>query len=81
MSAQPTISGVSPNPVKQGQTVDVHITGSGYQSPFVHAIHVTSAISSAVALLGALVVLRWMPGKGSGDALEASAEPRESVEV
>src|SRR5262249_35149100 len=30
---------------------------------FVHAIHVTSVISSACALLGALVVLRWMPGK------------------
>jgi EmrB/QacA subfamily drug resistance transporter len=29
---------------------------------FVHAMHVTVLISAAVALLGALVVLRWMPG-------------------
>jgi EmrB/QacA subfamily drug resistance transporter len=29
---------------------------------FVHAMHVASSISAAVALLGALVVLRWMPG-------------------
>jgi EmrB/QacA subfamily drug resistance transporter len=29
---------------------------------FVHAMHVTVSISAAVALLGALVVLKWMPG-------------------
>ncbi|MDN3353284.1 MFS transporter [Actinomadura sp. DC4] len=48
---------------------------------FVHAMHVTSAISSAVALLGALVVLRWMPGKRSGETPAPSVEQRETAEV
>jgi EmrB/QacA subfamily drug resistance transporter len=48
---------------------------------FVHAIHITSAISSAVALLGALVVLKWMPGKKQTEALEPSVERREPAEV
>ena len=48
---------------------------------FVHAMHVTSAISSAVALLGAFVVLRWMPGKKEAEALEPSVELPETVEV
>jgi len=48
---------------------------------FVHAMHVASAISSAVALLGALVVLRWMPGKGATETSSAVTEEREPVEV
>jgi hypothetical protein len=48
---------------------------------FVHAMHVTSAISSGVALLGALVVLKWMPGKGSGETPAPSVEQRETAEV
>jgi EmrB/QacA subfamily drug resistance transporter len=48
---------------------------------FVHAVHITSAISSAVALLGALVVLRWMPGKKHTEATEPSADRREPVQV
>jgi MFS transporter, DHA2 family, multidrug resistance protein len=47
---------------------------------FVHAMHVTSAISSAVALLGALVVLRWMPGK-TVDEASSAAEEKEPIEV
>jgi EmrB/QacA subfamily drug resistance transporter len=30
---------------------------------FVHAMHITSVISAAIAVLGALVMLAWMPGK------------------
>ena len=48
---------------------------------FVHAMHVTSAISSAVALLGAFVVLKWMPGKGSDETPVPSVEQRETAEV
>jgi len=48
---------------------------------FVHAMHVTSAISSAVALLGALVVLKWMPGKGADTAPAPAVEQRETAEV
>jgi MFS transporter, DHA2 family, multidrug resistance protein len=48
---------------------------------FVHAMHVSSAISAAVAFLGALVVLRWMPGKGTAEAELPPVEQRETVEV
>ncbi len=49
---------------------------------FVHAMHMTSSISAAVALLGSLVVLRWMPGLGVDDVDRISeVEQREPVEV
>ncbi len=50
---------------------------------FVHAMHMTSSISAGVALLGSLVVLRWMPGLGkAGDGDQVSkVEQREQVEV
>ncbi|MEV5709333.1 MFS transporter [Actinoallomurus sp. NPDC052274] len=48
---------------------------------FVHAMHITSAISAAVAFLGALVVLRWMPGKAVAEPDIPLVEQREAVEV
>jgi DHA2 family multidrug resistance protein-like MFS transporter len=56
---------------------------------FVHAMHVASMISAAVALLGALVVLRWMPaatgiedGEGGRDeGRTPEAERHEPVKV
>ncbi|MCW2948892.1 MAG: drug resistance transporter, EmrB/QacA subfamily [Actinoallomurus sp.] len=45
---------------------------------FVHAMHVTSVISSAVALLGALVVLKWMPRRLTGVAPATPAGQREA---
>jgi predicted MFS family arabinose efflux permease len=48
---------------------------------FVHAMHVTSAISSAVALLGALVVLKWMPGKNAEETPASSVDHPEHVDV
>jgi EmrB/QacA subfamily drug resistance transporter len=32
-------------------------------SAFVHAMHITTLISAAITLLGALVVIKWMPGR------------------
>jgi len=32
---------------------------------FVHAMHLTTLISAAITLLGALVVMRWMPGRAA----------------
>ena len=52
---------------------------------FVQAMHLTSSVSSAVALFGALVVLRYMPGRPADAASPAdaapvrAAEPRSSV--
>jgi EmrB/QacA subfamily drug resistance transporter len=34
-------------------------------SSYVHAMHITTLISAAITLLGALVVLRWMPGRAA----------------
>jgi len=38
---------------------------SAADSSFVHAMHVTTLISAAITLLGAIVVLRWMPGRAA----------------
>ncbi|GAA0357722.1 MFS transporter [Actinoallomurus spadix] len=48
---------------------------------FVHAMHITSAISAAVAFLGALVVLKWMPGRPAAEPDIPQVEQREAVEV
>jgi EmrB/QacA subfamily drug resistance transporter len=42
---------------------------------FVHAMHVTTVISAAITLVGALVVLAWMPGRpdARGEASEEAA--------
>jgi EmrB/QacA subfamily drug resistance transporter len=43
---------------------------------FVHAMHITSLISAVIALLGALVVFVWMPGRrGVAARPERAAEP------
>ena len=34
-------------------------------SSFVHAMHITTLFSAAITLLGALVVMRWMPGRAA----------------
>ena len=48
---------------------------------FVHAMHVSSTISSVVALLGALVVLRWMPVASSDGAPIAESDKHEYAAV
>jgi Na+/melibiose symporter-like transporter len=35
---------------------------------FVHAMHLTTLISAAITLLGALIVIRWMPGRARAGA-------------
>jgi len=40
----------------------------------VHAMHVTTAISAVITLLGALVVLIWMPGRAA--ARTAAVQPQ-----
>jgi EmrB/QacA subfamily drug resistance transporter len=43
---------------------------------FVHAMHLTTLISAAITLLGAVVVMRWMPGRtAAGAARQATAAP------
>jgi MFS family permease len=39
---------------------------------FVHAMHYTTLVAAAMALLGGLVVLRWMPGKPAAAPAPAS---------
>jgi hypothetical protein len=46
---------------------------------FVHAMHITTLFSAAITLLGALVVMRWMPGRAAATrqapVAGAAAEP------
>ena len=44
---------------------------------FVDAMHITTLVAAALALAGALVVLRWMPGKPK----TAAAEPAHEAEL
>jgi hypothetical protein len=38
-------------------------------------MHITTIISAVITLLGALVVVIWMPGRGTGPGRPANAEP------
>src|SRR5499427_7344607 len=44
---------------------------------FIHAMHITTLISAAITLLGAVVVLRWMPGRAAAAPAQQppAAEP------
>ena len=46
-----------------------HLDGFA-NTAFVHAMHVTTVISAAITLAGALVVLAWMPGRRAVPAAE-----------
>ena len=51
-------------------------------SAFVHAMHITTLISAVITLLGALVVVAWMPGRGAGARRAAAAEaPTRATEL
>jgi EmrB/QacA subfamily drug resistance transporter len=47
-------------------------------SAFVHAMHVTTVVSAVITLVGALVVLIWMPGRPAADAapVAVGAQPQ-----
>ncbi len=45
---------------------------------FVSAMHVTTIVAAVIALAGAIVVLRWMPGLGSRPGGGAGIRPRRS---
>ncbi|HLK02687.1 MAG TPA: MFS transporter, partial [Streptosporangiaceae bacterium] len=51
------------------QAVATHLGPAGQallvpaNNAFVHAMHIVTLVAAGLALLGALVVLRWMPGK------------------
>jgi len=44
-------------------------------SAFVHAMHITTLFSAVITLLGALVVVAWMPGRGARRREAIVAEP------
>ena len=51
-------------------------------SAFMHAMHITTLISAVITLLGALVVVAWMPGRGAGARRAAAAEaPARATEL
>ncbi len=61
------------------QAVAARLGGAGARldsfagTAFVHAMHITTIISAAITLLGALVVLVWMPGRTAPAASPAGA--------
>jgi EmrB/QacA subfamily drug resistance transporter len=75
------------------QTVASRLGGAGLRldgfadTAFVHAMHVTTLVSAVITLIGALVVLIWMPGRPlAGPALvtvppDAQAEAAVPAEV
>ncbi|MET7495010.1 MFS transporter, partial [Streptomyces sp900116325] len=46
---------------------------------FIHAMHITAAGSAAVALIGALVVLVFLPGKAAAAAAGGANSQRQTV--
>ena len=62
------------------QAVASHLGHAGLRldqfgdAAFVHAMHVTTAISAVITLIGALVVLVWMPGRPAAQAATAGGE-------
>src|SRR6266581_1756145 len=46
---------------------------------FVHAMHLTTLISAAITLLGALVVMRWMPGRAVAGATRQPPPGRQAT--
>jgi EmrB/QacA subfamily drug resistance transporter len=50
---------------------------------FVHAMHITTLISAAITLLGALIIVIWMPGRGAAAVRPAAdaASPATAAEA
>jgi len=48
---------------------------------FVHAMHLTTLISAAITLLGALVVMRWMPGRAAARTAGPAGAPGAAVQA
>ncbi len=82
----PRLTGLSPaardsaaGSITATQAVAARLGPAGHQlvgfadSAFVHAMHVTTVISAGITVLGALVVLAWMPGRRSIAAEAAEA--------
>jgi EmrB/QacA subfamily drug resistance transporter len=63
-------------------TAGVRLDGFA-DSAFVHAMHVTTVVSAAITLAGALVVLIWMPGRTvvASQPVAVGAEPQADVAV
>src|SRR5215472_4558613 len=69
--------------ITASQTVAAKLGSAGREltnfadSSFIHAMHITTLISAAITLLGAVVVLRWMPGRTAAAAAQQppAAEP------
>ena len=80
LSALPSsVRGVASQSIAATQAAAQHLgaAGRGLLGPadasFTHAMHVTALVAALIALAGAMVVLRWMPGLGSRAAAPAAA--------
>jgi EmrB/QacA subfamily drug resistance transporter len=71
-----TARGVAGGSIAATQAVAAQLGAAGRSllgpanGAFVSAMHVTTLVAAAIALAGALVVLRWMPGRGGAETVE-----------
>jgi EmrB/QacA subfamily drug resistance transporter len=78
----PTARNAAAGSITATQTVASKLGSAGVRlngfadSAFVHAMHVTTIVSAAITLIGAIVVLLWMPGRPAADAVPVTAGPQ-----
>jgi EmrB/QacA subfamily drug resistance transporter len=84
-----TARGAAGSSIEATQAVAARLGSAGHfllgpaNDAFVSAMHVTTLVAAAISLAGALVVLRWMPGKPrtTVDAVPAEIIPAEAAPV
>jgi MFS family permease len=70
----PAVQNAATSSITASQAVAARLGPAGRElsafadASFVHAMHITTLISAAITLLGALVVMRWMPGRAAAGA-------------
>ena len=70
------LPGLAPLDVADGVGAAGHGLIGPADTAFVHAMHTASIVSAVVSFLGALVVLKWMPGRtAAAPAAENQAAP------
>jgi EmrB/QacA subfamily drug resistance transporter len=86
LSALPQAArGTAEQSIAATQAVAQHIGAAGQallapaDDAFTHAMHITTIIAALIALAGAAVVFRWMPGRPS--AVEDRGQPTEALPV
>src|SRR6202012_596464 len=82
-----TARGAAGGSIEATQAVAARLGSAGHfllgpaNDAFVSAMHVTTVVAAAISLAGALVVLRWMPGRPRTTAVMDTVVPETPAEV